>query len=354
MCSYLKGSLIKNHRDRGSPEKTLKYEFIFNWFTWAVIILGTIYFALYVVINGKEFSCNRDKALLLAFFPILLILNGLKSILIHKRLYDIHLLYLVARAIEIYVISIALALMPLAKWAFLFLVYQIIITSLTKGKKTGLLLLTFSFKIFTLSLLLSKIAAGKAVNFFSEIISFEYLHILFQYIILACFVVLSGNIYIDLSISRDQKKRLLKKVKEKYHQLRVAQDEIKFNYKNLSEANARLIQSNKKLASAVAEFYTLQQISQAINSIFDIQELLKCVNDIILGVMGTNSSTILFYDEKRVSLRLHTTNLNDCDEIILFSKRVNCDVLLMCFLAANHLLKTTLILKSIHLLRKEE
>ena len=45
------------------------------------------------------------------------------------------------------------------------------------------------------------------------------------------------------------------------------------------------------------------------NGLSHIKELLKYVNDIILGVMGVNYSTIILYDEKRMKLKVHTTSI---------------------------------------------
>jgi len=42
--------------------------------------------------------------------------------------------------------------------------------------------------------------------------------------------------------------------------------------------------SEQKFMTSLAELFTLQQITQAISSIFDVRELLKSVNDIIIGL----------------------------------------------------------------------
>ena len=126
---------------------------------------------------------------------------------------------------------------------------------------------------------------------------------LVYFISIGLLVILCGVIYKDNIESVEQNTVLLAQLGEKYEQLAVAQEEAKFQYEKLKETNVKLESTNKKLTSSIAEFYTLQQISQAISSIFDIKELLKYVNDIILGVMGVNNSTIILYDEKRKKLK---------------------------------------------------
>src|SRR5690606_31269469 len=79
---------------------------------------------------------------------------------------------------------------------------------------------------------------------------------------------------------------------------------------------------------SLAELYTVQQISEVINSIFDIQKLLQNVNDIIIGVMGVKYSTILMYDEKKNIFKIHTTNISDQKELIIINDNINCEILL--------------------------
>ena len=77
--------------------------------------------------------------------------------------------------------------------------------------------------------------------------------------------------------------------------------EIQNHYEKQIETNNQLEEANKKLTASLAEFYTLQQISQAITSIFDMNELLKFVNDVIIGVMGAAHSTIALCYGPRIS-----------------------------------------------------
>ena len=102
---------------------------------------------------------------------------------------------------------------------------------------------------------------------------------------------------------------LIKELEIKYSQLAIAQEEIKEQYDKLKDTTSKLEDMNKKLTGSIAEFYTLQQISKAIASIFDIKELLRYVNDIIIGVMGVNYSTIIVFDDNRNKLKLSTTNI---------------------------------------------
>lgn len=122
--------------------------------------------------------------------------------------------------------------------------------------------------------------------------------------------------------------RLILELGEKYEQLTAAQNEIKNQYDKLKDTNHMLEQTNRRLTSSIAEFYTLQQISEAIGSIFDITELLKFVNDVILGVMGVHYSTIAIYDQKKNRLKVQITNITNKEDIAILKGNINCEMLL--------------------------
>jgi len=133
----------------------------------------------------------------------------------------------------------------------------------------------------------------------------------------------TGQIYKD-GVERDiQNQSLIEQLEEKYLQLELARDEINQQYLKLVSTNNKLEETNKRLSKNIAEFYTLQQISQAIGSVLDIKELLKYLNDIILGVMGANYVTIILYDEGTGRLRVETTNITSKSDRALIADNIN-------------------------------
>lgn len=69
-------------------------------------------------------------------------------------------------------------------------------------------------------------------------------------------------------------------------------------------------------------------MSEAIGSILDINELLNFVNDVIIGVMGVNYSTILLFDQKKNRLKVQFTNITNKEELAILADNVNCKLLL--------------------------
>ena len=95
-----------------------------------------------------------------------------------------------------------------------------------------------------------------------------------------------GTYHDQFTQSEKDNRNLVDKLGRKYAQLEEARKEKQDQYDKLKEVNLQLEDTNKKLTSSIAEFFTLQQISQAISSIFAMNELLQFVNDVIIGVMG--------------------------------------------------------------------
>jgi hypothetical protein len=112
----------------------------------------------------------------------------------------------------------------------------------------------------------------------------QHLYDFIYYIGTIVFVLIASTFYAEIKESDDENKRLMSELEDKYQQLEIAENESKKHINKLKETNMKLEEANKKLTSSVAEFFTLQQISNAISSIFDTNELLKFVNDIILGL----------------------------------------------------------------------
>jgi|GEM_PF-632707 len=68
--------------------------------------------------------------------------------------------------------------------------------------------------------------------------------------------------------------------------------------------------ANERLRKTVAEFYMLQQVDAAINSIMDMDKLLNTINDVILGVIGPTYSSILLWDDDKNALVVKASNMN--------------------------------------------
>lgn len=148
-----------------------------------------------------------------------------------------------------------------------------------------------------------------------------------QYVIFTVFCYIWGGVYNEYSRSEEENNILIDRLGDKYVQLEQAKKEIQNQYDKIIESNNRLEEANKKLTASLAEFYTLQQISQAITSIFDMNELLKFVNDVIIGVMGVYHSTIALCYGPQNKLKVQVSSIFDKKDLAIVSDYINCDTL---------------------------
>ncbi len=306
-------------------KKIEKYEKIYINMSWIFIAIALclVIFNEFYNVDGKALS--KVAVYELSFIFGTALINSLKQIVINKGLFTWDRFYLIFRAIEVIILAFSRIFFELGQLVYPFLFYLILLIAFKKGKKGALYLVSFA--------LLSNIIFGVLhvliyhSNQYSIFAAENMIRSVLIYITLFMFSLMCGRIYED-SVDYEQKNtRLYVELEDKFQQLNTAQEEIKLHNEKLKETNFKIEDANKKLRESIAEFYTVQQITQAISSIFDVKELLKHVNDIILGVMGVNNSTVILYDEKKDRLRVHTTNVSNKQELIALFDNINCDVL---------------------------
>lgn len=210
---------------------------------------------------------------------------------------------------------------------YLVLLIPMIFSSLYQGKKRSLFLMGLSAVLKIGYVLLAYFLLHQNVFNSSDIINICYRFIL-VYLILFIIINITAAFSWENRNNQKENQRLVIELGEKYEQLEAAQNEIKNQYDKLKYSNHKLEDTNSRLTSSIAEFYTLQQISEAIGSIFDIGELLKFVNDVIIGVMGVNYSTIVLFDQRKNRLKVQFTNIQKKEDLAILSDNINCKLLL--------------------------
>ena len=219
----------------------------------------------------------------------------------------------------------------ISEWTYVIIIFPIIITSFLKGPKLSACLIIYTFIVHLIMLFIRQITFYYHTTGIIGINSQErILTFIIYYIILVVFDIICGIIFKENNSGMLENKKLIEELELKYSQLTQAREEVKDQYEKLKDTNMKLEDTNKRLTGSIAEFYTLQQISRAISSIFDIKELLKYVNDIIMGVMGVNYSTIILFDDKRNKLKVSTTNIKNRQELVTLTDNINCKALMDC------------------------
>jgi len=306
-------------------KRSKKYEQICINLSWIFIAMALCMEILYdfLYIDNVQFHQKSVYRLVLIF--ALVLLNLLKQLAINKDLFANNILYWGVRALEIITITFSLRFLGFGQLIYPFMFVIILLTAWGKPKKDAFfatVFITVNDVVFSLiyfyfyqKLQLSIIGQDKLL--INAII----------YFLMFMFSMISGSISADEMEKEKKNRELYSELENNLRQLETERNENKLQVEKLKETNYKVEEANKKLRESIAEYYTVQQITQAISSIFDVKELLKHVNDIILGVMGVNNSTIVLYDEKKDRLRVHTTNVSNKSELIALFDNINCDVL---------------------------
>ena len=98
---------------------------------------------------------------------------------------------------------------------------------------------------------------------------------------------------------------------KKQQQLSEAKDA---KIKELEREISYLKEINKRLNISLGEFFNLQEISKIITQILDTNELLKFVNDVLIGVTGVDKSSILLFNKDKTELYVAFSNLPESEQ----------------------------------------
>ncbi|AEV68840.1 sensor domain-containing diguanylate cyclase [Acetivibrio clariflavus] len=302
-----------------------KYEQIYINLSWIFITMALCIEIIcdFFYINNLQF--HQKSVYRLVFIFALVLLNLLKQLAINRDLFTNNVLYWGLRALEIITITFSLRFLELGQLIYPFMFVIILLAACRRSKKDAFFIAVFimvSDLIF--SLLYCFIYQKSQLSIVEQ---GRLLINVIVYFLMFIFSIIYGSISADEIEKEKKNKELYSELENKIRQLETEQQEAKLQNEKLKETNYKVEEANKKLRESIAEYYTVQQITQAISSIFDVKELLKHVNDIIIGVMGVNNSTIVLYDEKKDRLRVHTTNVSNRDELIALFDNINCDAL---------------------------
>lgn len=293
-------------------DKATKNEVLFTKFIIAFYFLciGCLLFNFYGI------KLDIYYPFVTSIIVFLLVLNFTKFLYLITNNKIKQKIYFVLNAFEILCLLIISQMGSYYIWAYFGIFILITYSSITiEFKQNHYFAIGIVFVNFVLTVL-AYLISGMGSTWNGSLSYFLYLDILFGLSILIISMS-SGIIQKDNLNTEIQNKMLVKEIEEKYDMLAIAQKEIKNHYDKLKFSNKKLEESNLKLSNSIGEFYTLHQISTAISSILNIKELLRYVNDIMIGVMGVQYSTIAIFDERNACLKVHTTNIKNND--ILFS-----------------------------------
>lgn len=150
-------------------------------------------------------------------------------------------------------------------------------------------------------------------DFISGNLSIEVLEI--YYTLFSMFWIYNaGKVEIVESNSINNLEAQVQQVEEKLKnqiELNKAKD---IKIKELEREISYLKEINKRLNISLGEFFNLQEISKVITQILDTNELLKFVNDVLIGVTGVDKSSILLFNREKTELYVAYSNLPEDEQ----------------------------------------
>jgi len=301
-----------------------KYEEIISNYLWIVMLflIAADTFTGYVV----EHVPFRWSAFFvqLTVFVLVIAVSVYKMLRIRKEQLKPGLEYTLLKVLDIVLVVILLNTMIYGHYFYFVVFLPIVSICITRGFSISLPYLCAGFAIQALMFFLSKnnadIMREYEVNQYN---SAFFMLLVIVYITLLILLRLLSIFNRQFRQSELDNQNLVAQLGRKYAQLEQAKIEKQEQFDKLKEVNLQLEDTNKRLTSSLAEFFTLQQISQAISSIFDMNELLQYVNDIIIGVMGVSTSNIALYSGGGDRLKVQVSNIHNKRELAILTDNIN-------------------------------
>lgn len=310
---------LNDNTRNGLSGELNKYEEVVINFLWLIMLVLIIADAHACYILGQA-AFNRNvffvQAVIFAFMVASIIF---RMLVIGKKQIKIGFSYFITKLVDILLLVI---LVNTAKHGFLFyfaILLPIISICISRGFRSSIPYLVTAFVLhIAVHFVVLRLDHIFSPDYFTQN-HWQYLFlIVVLYALFAIFLRIIGIYHNQFAQSERDNQNLVDQLSRKYAQLEEARKEKQDQYDKLKEVNLQLEDTNKKLTSSIAEFFTLQQISQAISSIFDMNELLQFVNDIIIGVMGVSTSNIALYSPGGDRLKVQVSNIfNKKDRAIL-------------------------------------
>ncbi len=297
----------------------------FGWVIMAILVVEDFVARLVTTQTAADFALLAVQLVLYAGF---ILMGVLKLRQIGVRDQDQSSFYKLAKCSEIVIMTIFISLMYHGSVFYFIVLLPIISIILSRGFKESVryILLGWLTQILSQYAVMFLFSDLNQQGFYSNPFML-FISIAVQYLLFAFCGYILGSVHREYVRSQEENQILIDRLGDKYVQLEQAIKEIQSQYDKISQTNEQLEQANNRLTASLAEFYTLQQISQAISSIFDMNELLKFVNDVIIGVMGVSHSTIALCHGPQNHLKVQVSSIFDKKELAIVSDYINSDVL---------------------------
>lgn len=244
---------------------------------------------------GKSSDISLNKFLLAAALAVM----GIKFLVIKKGLLQKYHLYTCFKIMELLYVGV-LIYQDQVVLVFEPLVYLLILIEIFSVSAN----LNSLFYYFIPLIVSSVMMLGKDFFLLSNLINTIFLilsNVLFIYIV-------NSTIH-EIEKNSDKHKELLIQAQKKNEELLKIKEHMELVNKELEQQKEEMRKTSESFRNNVAELFILKETSSYIGSILEIQQLLELVCDMIMGILGVDTCSIIVYDEKYETLDFHIKSI---------------------------------------------
>lgn len=306
--------------------KKYQFEEIRLYAILSFIIMSLVYSGISIFYIPPHEAGHNRFPFAFANFMFFAIINLVRYRYFNTVKYSENWVFLMYGCLDLFTVSFYFGVPTLDQGGKIVIMFILIMASIYRGRRIGIILTLIWFPIKIVSdFIFMNLDKGPGGPDFNKMMMSEHvIDALYFQIMLVILVSITEVIYRQIADKEKENKRLFNELEYQYKELNAAHDQIEAKNDRLKEANTDLEDANEKLVDSIAELYTMQQVSNAIGSILDMDELMKYVNDVTLGVMGVKGSTIVLFNEKNSKLEVRTTNITDEKDYVVLCNNINC------------------------------
>lgn len=295
-----------------------------------LIISAAVYFIRKIFLTDGGTSAEMDTDSMIRFAAVCITVFALQFVrfkLFRKYLLENRAIYFIEKISFAAMVSAIVIFSDIGIWFYLGFFLPLVMATYIKGPRYGYGVMFVSW-IIHLALLYSRPVSemtGEGIKLSAAKSDIYEAALLFIMSFTA--VLFFGKLYVYRIEHEVISNYAIEQLDERCLTLENERDVIQKEFRTLISNSDELEKANESLKKSIAEFFTLNKISQAIGSILDTKELLKRLNDIILGVVGCSCSTIILLDNESDRLKVHTTSITNKNELATLTDNINCSIL---------------------------
>ncbi len=295
--------------------ESIRTEKVFTVLTWLFVSIILVY----ALILDILVSPNAHNLLAhISFAGLFAVVNVIRKYLIELGVNSLDYFYLRSRVVEVILICFSFFYLGFTSWVGIFLLCSIFVMTLLEGRQAGLHTAVLSMGIAVLFALTS---GGFLHEYLIESITFLFFPV-------AGFAgwYIGARIHKETEEQFERKQRELVQVEnEKSEALRLSR-EVEEKIEKSKEKLKKLENINEQMKVSLEKYYEFHHISSIIGSIFDVNGLLKFINETIIEIIEADYSTIFLFEPKRGSLEIQNTNITNEENIRKLRTSINNDI----------------------------